>query len=214
MNEDKRLKDCPFCGFDAEVFRVGRHFGVRCKECSAKVYGFDSGEQAIDAWNMRSCTPVQKNEDYVRFFRGSKCDFCKNILRVCGMPSSCDSCVDFCNFVPCATLPRVWQFEEMPRPSIEDIWRWRVPLLWHDDESGDVSRAYISENLYFFVSTVYKCCRLNLKTGTYAGKFALLGAIPVVEDSEEDLETLKLRARFWLEDIVARVLGVERKKRL
>ena len=104
--------------------------------------------------------------------------------------------------------------EEMPRPSIEDIWRWRVPLLWHDDESGDVSRAYISENLYFFVSTVYKCCRLNLKTGTYAGKFALLGAIPVVEDSEEDLETLKLRARFWLEDIVARVLGVERKKRL
>lgn len=58
------LKQCPFCGSEAEVFKdvtfkaetgekIGKiKFFVWCTECSALVNG-DTEEGAIEAWNRR-----------------------------------------------------------------------------------------------------------------------------------------------------------------
>ena len=42
-----KLKKCPFCGGEAEIF------WVICKECTAETKDFDTKEEAIEAWNRR-----------------------------------------------------------------------------------------------------------------------------------------------------------------
>lgn len=49
------LKPCPFCGGEAKRY-YGYHdmYGVTCKKCSAKVYGYASKGGATKAWNRRA----------------------------------------------------------------------------------------------------------------------------------------------------------------
>lgn len=49
------LKKCPFCGGEARRY-YGRNdwFGVVCKKCSAKVYGYSSQASATRGWNRRT----------------------------------------------------------------------------------------------------------------------------------------------------------------
>lgn len=49
------LKVCPFCGGDARWY-FGDHdmYGVTCKRCTCKIYGYGTLENAIKAWNRRA----------------------------------------------------------------------------------------------------------------------------------------------------------------
>lgn len=49
----KELKKCPFCGGEAEIAGY-KIFWVICKECTAETKGFDTREEAIEAWNRRA----------------------------------------------------------------------------------------------------------------------------------------------------------------
>jgi len=52
------LKNCPFCGAnEAWVWPYdvdgGTCFSVHCRECGMGNYGYDTSEEAEDAWNRR-----------------------------------------------------------------------------------------------------------------------------------------------------------------
>ena len=74
MDETIKLKPCPFCGGEAEMYNgtdiVGKYWYVRCKKCYSRGAGaYESGkelepqeeytaiirawERAIEAWNRR-----------------------------------------------------------------------------------------------------------------------------------------------------------------
>lgn len=56
MNEETKLKPCPFCGQKPEILGDGTHdvFGVHCKQCDYELGYFDTTEEAAEAWNTRS----------------------------------------------------------------------------------------------------------------------------------------------------------------
>lgn len=48
------LKPCPFCGGEARTYDGNIDtFGVVCKKCGAKVYGYETRKKADNAWNRR-----------------------------------------------------------------------------------------------------------------------------------------------------------------
>ena len=49
------LKECPFCGGNAEVrsFTATLQF-VQCKECLSGTTAFEASEDAVRAWNKRN----------------------------------------------------------------------------------------------------------------------------------------------------------------
>ena len=53
MNEE-RLKPCPFCGGEARVTGY-KSFWIVCKECLSESTVFDTKNEAIKAWNRRTC---------------------------------------------------------------------------------------------------------------------------------------------------------------
>lgn len=49
------LKPCPFCGGEARRYEGRTDFyGVTCKKCSCKVFGYASAGSATRAWNRRA----------------------------------------------------------------------------------------------------------------------------------------------------------------
>lgn len=48
------LHPCPFCGGEADVFRVGSKVFVRCIECGATPHTTDTEDKAIELWNRRA----------------------------------------------------------------------------------------------------------------------------------------------------------------
>lgn len=52
----KKLKPCPFCGGEAELYGEEMDYGVRCKDednCEGKVDHFATERLAVKAWNRR-----------------------------------------------------------------------------------------------------------------------------------------------------------------
>ena len=54
MSEEK-LRNCPFCGGEAELEINGLYWDVNCKRCLANVgaYKCYNKKQAVEAWNKR-----------------------------------------------------------------------------------------------------------------------------------------------------------------
>lgn len=54
MKEPIELKPCPFCGGEARRY-CGNYsmYGVTCKKCSAKIYGYGNQPSATKAWNRQ-----------------------------------------------------------------------------------------------------------------------------------------------------------------
>lgn len=50
-----KLKPCPFCNSEAKRYN-GKidNYGVTCKKCSAKIYGYANQASATKAWNRRA----------------------------------------------------------------------------------------------------------------------------------------------------------------
>ena len=48
------LKSCPFCGGKANAFICGSIFGVECESCGTSSDGFDTKQEAVEAWNRRA----------------------------------------------------------------------------------------------------------------------------------------------------------------
>lgn len=56
-----KLKPCPFCGGEAELWDnklTHRLYGVICKKCDCMTPCFESEVEAIEAWNRRK--PIDK----------------------------------------------------------------------------------------------------------------------------------------------------------
>ena len=49
------LKPCPFCGGQARRYNGNTDmYGVVCKKCGAKVFGYGNEASATKAWNRRT----------------------------------------------------------------------------------------------------------------------------------------------------------------
>lgn len=63
MNNDIKLKPCPFCGGMNLYYETGRLFGVECADCGGKIVGaYRTEEEAADAWNTRKGESFTKDE--------------------------------------------------------------------------------------------------------------------------------------------------------
>lgn len=53
--KETELKPCPFCGGEARRY-YGNHdmYGVTCKKCTAKIFGYATKASATRAWNRRA----------------------------------------------------------------------------------------------------------------------------------------------------------------
>lgn len=56
------LKCCPFCGGEARRY-YGNHdmYGITCKKCTAKIYGYANKASATKAWNKRTTQKEVQN---------------------------------------------------------------------------------------------------------------------------------------------------------
>ena len=55
QNEDcQKLRECPFCGGEAELEWEGDSYVISCKECNAEMAFELTRESAIEAWNRRT----------------------------------------------------------------------------------------------------------------------------------------------------------------
>ena len=48
-----KLKECPFCGGDATLFRKDCAHYIVCADCRARTNGYDTPNEAIRAWKNR-----------------------------------------------------------------------------------------------------------------------------------------------------------------
>lgn len=63
MNNDIKLKPCPFCGGMNLYYGKERFYSVECLDCGGKVVGaYGTEEEAAEAWNMRKEETFTKAE--------------------------------------------------------------------------------------------------------------------------------------------------------
>ena len=60
---DMRLKNCPFCGGEAEFATKDENW-IWCKKCGAESNYFEQTEEAIKAWNTRK--PLEQIEQRLK----------------------------------------------------------------------------------------------------------------------------------------------------
>ena len=53
MNNDIKLKPCPFCGGTKLYYFKGKSYGLECAHCGAGLSGYKTKEEAAEAWNTR-----------------------------------------------------------------------------------------------------------------------------------------------------------------
>lgn len=55
-----KLKPCPFCGGEAEMifWEAMKDARVRCKACDVSTHDYRTPEEAIEAWNKRTSSPI------------------------------------------------------------------------------------------------------------------------------------------------------------
>lgn len=62
MNNDIKLKPCPFCGGTKLYYFKGKSYGLECAHCGAGLSGYKTKEEAAEAWNMRKEETFTKDE--------------------------------------------------------------------------------------------------------------------------------------------------------
>lgn len=91
-----KLKPCPFCGGEAELWDnklERRLYGVICKECDCMTPYFESEVEAIEAWNRREpideiveqLKEIQMGEysakaEYVQGMNGNSIAYCDGAI--------------------------------------------------------------------------------------------------------------------------------------
>lgn len=64
MNNNIKLKPCPFCGQIPELMgeETDEPISVHCNQCDYDIGYFDTAEEAAEAWNMRKEETFTKAE--------------------------------------------------------------------------------------------------------------------------------------------------------
>lgn len=57
----EKLLPCPFCGSPSDLQERGGRWQIKCEriECPTKTLRYKTKEEAIKAWNTRSCYPAE-----------------------------------------------------------------------------------------------------------------------------------------------------------
>ncbi len=55
-NEQNEMKPCPFCGGKPELYLYydRKSLLIECDECGARIFGYRSIDEIIEAWNKRT----------------------------------------------------------------------------------------------------------------------------------------------------------------
>lgn len=62
MNNDIKLKPCPFCGGTELYYFRGKFYALECAHCGARLGAYKTGEEAAEAWNTRKYETFTKAE--------------------------------------------------------------------------------------------------------------------------------------------------------
>lgn len=78
LRKKREIKPCPFCGGEAEVIESDHSgtFFCWCDSCETRGNYYDTGAEAIEAWNKRTvltCTKETAGEGETHWYRCSNC---------------------------------------------------------------------------------------------------------------------------------------------
>ncbi len=49
----EKLKPCPFCGCEAEIYSDSGYWYINCIECRVEITGHESRELTVEKWERR-----------------------------------------------------------------------------------------------------------------------------------------------------------------
>lgn len=80
MSEE--LKPCPFCGGQGDYYYIMtmRKHWIGCSNCNCATDGYDTEEEAIEAWNTRAertCNATYPNDSDYRTVPIPRCSECR-----------------------------------------------------------------------------------------------------------------------------------------
>ena len=78
---NSKLKPCPFCGGEPDLFEAPSVYFVECSKCYYPT-NYDTKEEAINAWNRRAYEPKSGTWKLESEFEGTKtweCPFCHEV---------------------------------------------------------------------------------------------------------------------------------------